>query len=109
MLLNLRAPAIKWITFHITVLKMVIGNESIIPGTCKWARTSEVLHYLPAIHHIILLVHEHMHVQGPVSQGLCLFNMNPLNPDLKKTAAAADDDDDDDPTESDSIKFHIPG
>lgn len=80
--LSLRAPAIKWTTFHITALtKMVIGNKSIIPGTCKWARTSEVLHYLPAVHHIILFVHEHMHVHGTVGQGLHLFNMNPLNPE----------------------------
>jgi len=82
MLLNLRAPAIKWIIFHITVLtKKVIGDKIIIPGMCKWARTSEVLHYLPAIHHIILLEHENMHVQGPVGQGLHLFNRNPLNPE----------------------------
>jgi hypothetical protein len=27
---------------------MVIGDKIIIPGTCKWARTSEVLYYLPA-------------------------------------------------------------
>jgi len=82
MLLNLRAPAIKWIKFQITVLTlMVIGEESIIPGTCKWARTSEVLHYLPVIHHIILLVHEHTNVQGPAGQGLHLFNTNPLNPE----------------------------
>jgi hypothetical protein len=80
MLLNLRAPAIKLITSHITVLtKMAIGDESIIPGPCKWARASELLHYLPAIHHIILLVHEHINVQGPVGQGLHLFNMNSLN------------------------------
>jgi hypothetical protein len=82
MILNLRAPAIKFITFHTTVLtKTVIGDKSIIPGPCKWAGTSEVLHYLPAIHHIILLVHEHINVQGAVGQGLHLFNMNPLNPE----------------------------
>jgi len=81
MFLNLRAPAIKWITFHIRVLtKMVSGDKGIIPRMCKWARTSEVLHYLPATHHIIRLVREHINVQVPVGQGLHLFNMNPLNP-----------------------------
>jgi hypothetical protein len=80
MLLNVTAPAIKWITLHITVLtKMVIGNKSIIPGMCRQARTPEVFHYLPALHHIILLMHEHTNVHGTVGQGLHLFNMNPLN------------------------------
>ena len=78
MLLQVRAPAIKWKTFHITALtKMVIGNKSIIPGTCKWARTTEVLQYLPATYHIILV----MHVHGLVGQDLHLFNINPINPE----------------------------
>jgi len=58
---------------------MVSGDEGIIPRMCKWARTSEVLHYLPATRHIILLVHKHINVQVSVGQGLHLFNMNPLN------------------------------
>jgi hypothetical protein len=78
MFFNVRAPAIKWKTFHIkTLIKMLTSNKSIILDTCKWAGTDDVLQHLPAIHYIILGVHVH----GPNGQDLLLLNMNSVSPE----------------------------